>query len=125
MLTYTNTVHVIYDIFCQHNELKKKRKIYKKIVEEVCNKCDGAKEFINNKIKELCFQEGILIDEVRTWFKTILFFIVFFASKTVCFESKTYKELKQLVFFEECYFLLSKNNEFVFWFYQRGLLCVW
>ena len=104
---------------------KKKKKIYKKIVEEVCNKCDGAKEFINNKIKELCFQEGILIDEVRTWFKTILFFIVFFASKTVCFESKTYQELKQLVFFEECYFLLSKKNKFVFWFYQRGLLCVW
>ena len=29
---------------------KSKNKIYKKIIEEVCKECKGAKEFINNKI---------------------------------------------------------------------------
>ena len=79
---------------------KSKNKTYKKVFEQVCNKYDGAKEFVDNRIKELCFQEVILIDEVRTWFKTNLFFVVFFASKKVffCFKSKTYKELKQHVF---------------------------
>ena len=42
-----------------------------------------VKEFINNKTKELCVQEGILIDEVRAWFKANLFFIIFLALKTV------------------------------------------
>ena len=52
---------------------KNKNRIYKKIIEEVCNKYDGAKEFADNRIKELCFQDGILISEVRTWFKANLF----------------------------------------------------
>ena len=62
---------------------KSKNKIYKKIIEEVCKEYKGAKEFINNKIKELCIQEGILIDEVRAWFKANLFFIIFLALKAV------------------------------------------
>ena len=52
---------------------KSKNKIYKNIIEEVCREYKGTKEFINNKIKELCVQEGILIDEVWTWFKANLF----------------------------------------------------
>ena len=36
-----------------------------RIIEEVCNKYDGAKEFIDNRIKELRVQDGILINEVR------------------------------------------------------------
>ena len=43
-----------------------------KIIEEMCNKY-GAKEFIDNRIKELCVQDGILINEVCTWFKVNLF----------------------------------------------------
>ena len=66
---------------------KSKNKIYKKIIKEVCKEYKGEKEFINNKIKELCVQEGLLIDEVHTWFKANLFFIMFLALKTVfCFE---------------------------------------
>ena len=42
-----------------------------KIIEEICNKYDGAKEFIDNRIKELCVQDGIFINEV-----TIPFFCV-------------------------------------------------
>ena len=62
---------------------KNKNKIYKKIIEEVCNKYDSAKEFVNNRIKELCFQEGILINDVHKWLKTNLFLVVFFESKAV------------------------------------------
>ena len=36
---------------------KKKIRIYKKIIEEVCKEYNGAKEFIVNKAKELCLQE--------------------------------------------------------------------
>ena len=36
-----------------------------KIIEEMRNKYDGAKEFIDNRIKELCVQDGIFINEVR------------------------------------------------------------
>ena len=43
---------------------KSKIKIYKKIIEEVCREYNGAKEFIVNKAKELCFQEGISAEEV-------------------------------------------------------------
>ena len=31
------------------------------------------KAFVDNRIKEICFQDGILINEVRTWFKVNLF----------------------------------------------------
>ena len=44
-----------------------------KIIEEMCNKYDGAREFIDNRIKELCVQDGIFIDEVCIWFKINLF----------------------------------------------------
>ena len=44
-----------------------------KIIEGMCNKYDGAKEFIDSRIKELCVQDGILINEVCTWFKVNLF----------------------------------------------------
>ena len=52
---------------------KNKIKICKKIIVDVCNKYDGAQEFIINR--ELCSQEGILIDEVRTRFKANLFIL--------------------------------------------------
>ena len=56
-----------------------------KIIEEMCNKYDGAKEFIDHRIKELCVQDRILINEVRIWFKVNLLFalkvILFFESK--------------------------------------------
>ena len=42
---------------------KSKIRIYKKIIEEVCREYDGAREFITNKVKELCSQEGIYTKE--------------------------------------------------------------
>ena len=44
---------------------KTKAKIYKKLVEEVCNEYEGARQFIENKITELCSEEGISTEEVR------------------------------------------------------------
>ena len=46
-----------------------------KIIKEICEKYDGALEFIINRFTELCSQERALIDEVRTWFKTNLFLL--------------------------------------------------
>ena len=60
---------------------KSKNKIYKKIIEEVCKRYEGARDFITNKVKELCSQERIFTDEVRVQFKANLFFIIFLASK--------------------------------------------
>ena len=56
---------------------KSKNKIYKKIIEEVCKEYEGAQKFITNKVKELCSQEGIFTDEVRTRFKANLFLLSF------------------------------------------------
>ena len=56
---------------------RSKTKIYKKITGEVCKEYKGAKKLINDKVKELCVQEGILIDEVLTWFKASLFLLSF------------------------------------------------
>ena len=43
---------------------KKKIRIYKKIIDEACREYNRANEFIVNKAKELCFQEGISAEEV-------------------------------------------------------------
>ena len=53
--------------------LKTKNKVCIRIIEEMCNNYDGAKEFVDNRIKELCVQDTILISEVRIWFKVNLF----------------------------------------------------
>ena len=47
---------------------KSKNKIYKKFIEEVCRKYEGAQDVITNKVKEFCSQEGIFTEEVRTQF---------------------------------------------------------
>ena len=56
---------------------KSKNKIYKKTIEEICRKYEGAQEFITNKFKEFCSQEGIFTEEVRTQFKANLFLFSF------------------------------------------------
>ena len=76
MLKYTSTL-VANIISCRQDEFKKQKiYIYMKIIEEICNKYDGAKEFIDNRIKELCVQDGIFINEVT---------IPFFALKIILF----------------------------------------
>ena len=46
-------------------KLKTQIRIYQKLVSELGGKYDGAEEFINIKVKELCLEHGILKEEVR------------------------------------------------------------
>ena len=46
---------------------KTKLKVYKKALDEVFEKSDGAEEFIKEKIEEICFQ-GKLSGEEVTYF---------------------------------------------------------
>ena len=70
---YTPTLQLLVSFLAGKMNLKNNR-ICMKIIEEICNKYDSGKEFVDNRIKELCIQDGILINEVRTWFKFNLFF---------------------------------------------------
>ena len=47
-----------------------KVKIYKRILKEVAEKYDGAEEFINNRIEEICFPEKLSAEEVINFFVT-------------------------------------------------------
>ena len=42
-------------------------KIYQKLVSELGGKYDGAEDFINTRVKELCLEHGILEEEVRLY----------------------------------------------------------
>ena len=39
-------------------------KVYKKVLNGVVEKCDGAEDFINNRIDEICSPEKLLAEEV-------------------------------------------------------------
>ena len=47
-------------------KLKTQIKIYQKLVSELGRKYDGAEDFINIRVKELCLEHGIL-EEVRLY----------------------------------------------------------
>ena len=38
--------------------------VYKKVLQEVCKKLDGAKEFIRDKTEEFCSDEKLSVEEV-------------------------------------------------------------
>ena len=42
--------------------------VYKKVLQEVCEKFDGAKEFIRDKIEEICSTEKLSVEEVTYLF---------------------------------------------------------
>ena len=46
-------------------KLKTQIRIYQKIVSELGGKYDGAEEFSNIRVKDLCSEHGILEEEVR------------------------------------------------------------
>ena len=48
-------------------KLKTQIKIYQKLVSELGGKYDGAEDFINTRVKELCLEHGILEEEVRLY----------------------------------------------------------
>ena len=48
-------------------KFKTQIKIYQKLVSELGEKYDGAEDFINTRIKELCLEHGILEEEVSLY----------------------------------------------------------
>ena len=48
-------------------KLKTQIKIYQKLVRELGGRYDGAEDFINSRVKELCLEHGILEQEVRLY----------------------------------------------------------
>ena len=46
---------------------KTKIKVYHIVIEEVSNKYDGVREFICNKINELCSGHGVWTEEVSLY----------------------------------------------------------
>ena len=62
-------------------KFKTQIKIYQKLVSELGRKYDGAEDFINTRIRELCLEHGIL-EEVR-WY----IFLYSLITKTVKNES--------------------------------------
>ena len=48
-------------------KLKTQIKIYQKLLRELSAKYDGAEDFINTRVKELCLEHGILEEEVRLY----------------------------------------------------------
>ena len=47
--------------------MKLKTQINQKLVSELSGKYDGAEDFINTRVKELCLEHGILEEEVRLY----------------------------------------------------------
>ena len=54
-----------------------KVKVYKKVMKEIAGKSDGAEDFINNRIDEICFQE-------RLSAKAAIVFMLTFYSYFLC-----------------------------------------
>ena len=48
-------------------KLKTQIKIFQKLMSELGGKYDSAKDFINNRVKELRLEHGILEEEVRLY----------------------------------------------------------
>ena len=48
-------------------KLKTQLKIYKKLMNELSGKYDGAEDFINTRLKQLCLEHGILQEQVRLY----------------------------------------------------------
>ena len=57
---------------------KSKLSIYKRLLHEFCEKFDGAEEFINRKIEEICSQEKLLVEKVTCFVYERLHFDVNF-----------------------------------------------
>ena len=57
---------------------KTKLNVYKKVLQKVCEKSDGAEEVINQKIEEIYYQEKLSVEEITCFVYERLRFIVSF-----------------------------------------------
>ena len=55
---------------------KTKLNVYKKVLHEVCEKFDETREFIKEKIEEICCQEKLLVEDVTYFVHKRLRFVV-------------------------------------------------
>ena len=55
---------------------KTKLKIYRTVIEDVCKEYDIVRQFVHNKLNELCSEHGISAEEVR------LYIFMFFMLRT-------------------------------------------
>ena len=46
-----------------------------KVLKEAAEKCDGAEDFINNRIDEICSQENLSAEEVICFFDSFVRFM--------------------------------------------------
>ena len=67
---------------------KTKLNVYKKVLHEVREKFDRAEEFINQKIKEICCQEKLSVEEVTYFAYERLRFVVSIGKIVICYEIK-------------------------------------
>ena len=52
-----------------------KIKIYKRVLKDVSGKYEGAEEFINSRIEEICFQEKLSVEEVICFLSFLVSFL--------------------------------------------------
>ena len=57
---------------------KTKLKVYKKVLQRVCEKFDGTEELIKEEFEEICFQEKLSVEEVTYFVYKRLRFAVSF-----------------------------------------------
>ena len=57
---------------------KTKLNVYKKVLQKVCEKSDGAEEVINQKIEEIYYQEKLSVEEITCFVYERLRFVVSF-----------------------------------------------
>ena len=58
--------------------LKLKLNVYKKVLHKVCEKFDGAEEFIKEKIEEICWQKKLSVEGVTYFVYERLHFVLSF-----------------------------------------------
>ena len=62
-------------------KLKTQIKIYQKLVNELGGNFERAEDFFKNRLKELCSEHGISVEEVRLCI--YIYIIIFYATYTV------------------------------------------
>ena len=67
-------------------KLKMQTKIYQKLASELGGKYDGAEDFTNSRVKELCLEHGILEDVVRLY----IFFCCVYSLVTNAVKNKSF-----------------------------------
>ena len=75
-------------------KLKTQIKIYQKLVSELGEKYEGAEDFINSRIKDLCSEHEILEEEVH--------FVCIYIQNSFVLKCRACKKLKRQVFLLRC-----------------------